>query len=245
MKCDNKSNVLKCKSTPNLTCLEDDKVSIGSLFGKTACTKWPDGIQCLKTDNKGNETELDKNKNLYGKKNVTKCVEWNTIDSIEEEKPSLFKKIKNAVVSKPPESFCTTKKKFCLSTKDLLGKEPKCLEDDKSAVGFGRTACIKWPDNITCFKTDNKGKEIKKDTFGNFIGEKGMKCIEWTSPETNFVNEDEVVKKLNQLKFKYSNLKAINSFEGKCNTDELVINTIININNVNYYVCVKLQSKKK
>ena len=111
MKCDNKSNVQKCK-IHDTTCLDDDKTSFGFLFGKSACTKWPDGIQCLKTDNKGSETALDKNKNLYGTKKVTKCVEWNTVDSIEDEKPSLYKKVKNAVLFKPPESFCTAKKNF-------------------------------------------------------------------------------------------------------------------------------------
>lgn len=240
MKCDVKSNAPKCKLTPDPTCLEDDKISVGSLFGDTACTKWPSGIECLKTNNKGKETSLDKNKNLYGKKG-TKCMEWNTIDNIKE-KPSLYKFVKNAVLSKPPKSFCTAKKKFCTSTKELLGKEPECLEDDNSAIGFGRTACIKWPDNINCLKTNNIDK---KDTFGHFVGKKGMKCLEWTSPDTNFVNEDEVVTKINQLKFKYTNLKTISVFEGACTTDDLFINAIINIDKKDYKVCIKLFGKLK
>lgn len=53
-------------------CLEND----GGLFsGKKACTKWPESVKCLKTNNKGKETAVDRNKNLIGEKGM-ECIEW-------------------------------------------------------------------------------------------------------------------------------------------------------------------------
>jgi len=216
----------------NPVCLDDDRFS----FGKTACTKWTPGINCLKTDNKGNETKRDKKNNLLGKKG-TKCIEWDVVD-IPIDKPSLSSNIKNAVFSSKTKPIFV-----CTSSRSLCGKEPECLADDSPSIG--RTACLKWPKDIQCYKTDNKGNEEKKDTFGHFLGKKGMKCVEWISPDTNFVNGDEVLNRINNLKEKYTNLKVISAFEGICTDNELFINTVVSVNNNQYKVCIKLLGNKK